>query len=120
MKPENGINNRWDLIEQATGVKDLKHKFNAYSWYNDCHLKISREEHWCGWWNDCFDFVTVFPKDNLGVKMMQTIRDLFTRNGYTVSDLINNGISIHYETMTAKESNDKATENLLSGGRMSD
>lgn len=120
MKPESGINNRWELLDRAVGVDGLRRRFNAYSWYNDDDLKISKDEHWCGFWNDCFDFVTVWPKTSAGMTIVRRIVEAFTDNGYTVESCVNNGVSIRYETMTAQESHDKARRNLLSGGRCSD
>ena len=120
MKSESGINNRWKLLEQAIGVDDLRHKFNAYGWYNGEHVRISRGEHWSGWWNDCFNFVTVFPNDYHGVVLKRRIAELFVENGYSVEDAISGGITIYYHTMTPEESHEKARQNLLNGGRMSD
>lgn len=120
MKPESGINNRWKLLESIVGVENLKSKFNAYGWYYNIHLKISKDEHWGGWWNDCFNFVDVFPKTDLGKELIQSITDVFTENGYTIQPIVNNGISIIYMTMTQQESHEKAKQNLLNGGRMSD
>lgn len=120
MKPESGIKGRWELLEEIIGIENLKHKFNAYGWYNGEHLRITKDEHWSGWWNDCFNFVTVFPKTYTGKRLVQRIGEAFTDNGYTVRACINQGISILYETMTAEESHKKAEQNLLSGGRMSD
>lgn len=120
MKSESGINNRWELLESVVGVSDLKRKFNAYGWYHDENLRISKDEHWSGWWNDCFNFVNIFPMSNLGVKMIVSIAKLFEKNGYSVEPIINGGASIHYRTMTSAESDEKAKQNLLNGGRMSD
>ena len=120
MKPESGIEHRWELLEQAIGVDDLRHKFNAYGWYNGEHLRITKDEHWSGWWNDCFNFVSIFPKTYHGKRMLQSVSEVFKGNGYMISPIINSGISITYETMTPQESHEKARQNLLNGGRMSD
>ena len=64
MKPESGIKNRWTLLEKAIGIVGIERKFDAYSWYNDSDLRISKSEHWCGFWNDCFDFVFVTVREN--------------------------------------------------------
>lgn len=120
MKSENGIKNRWKLLEETTNIIDIKHRFNAYSWYNDEHLRISREEYWCGWWNNVFNFVSVFPKDYHGKILIRAIRKSFADNGYTIKNICDNGISIMYMTMTKEESDEKARRNLLNGGRMSD
>lgn len=120
MKPESGISNRWQLLESVVGVGDLKWKFNAYGWYHDENFKISMDEYWCGWWNDIFNFVDVFPKTDRVAKMIESIARKFAEHGYTIQPTINNGISIVYETMTPEESDEKAKRNLLNGGRMSD
>lgn len=120
MRPESGINNRWALLEQATELSCLRQKFNAYGWYNGEHLRITKDEHWSGWWNDCFNFVSIFPTTYHGKRVLQSVGDVFARNGYTISPIINGGISITYETMTPQESHEKARQNLLNGGRMSD
>ena len=119
MKPESGISNRWELLESIVGV-DTKKKFNAYGWYNDNDIKMSKDEHWCGWWNDCFDFISIFPNSYLGKRMVDRIAELFAENGWSIKPIVNSGISLHYETMTRKESDDKALRNLLNSGRMSD
>ena len=120
MKPESGINNRWELLEQSIGIDDLMRKFNGYGWYNGEHVRISKDEHWSGWWNDCYNFVSIFPKTYCGKRMIQSISEAFAANGYKITPIINSGVSIIYETMTAQESHEKARQNLLSGGRMSD
>lgn len=120
MKSDSGINNRWELLESVVAVGDLRSKFNAYGWYNDTDVKISRDEHWCGWWNDCFNFISVFPNSYHGKRMIQSIAELFIGNGWSVEPIINNGISLCYKTMTQTESHEKAVRNLLNGGRMSD
>lgn len=120
MKPESGINNRWKLLEYAMGDDDLKYKFNAYGWYHDENFRISKNEHWSGCWNECFNFVDIFPTTCRGKTMLMLIAKRFEANGYTIRPIINNGISIVYQTMTQQESHEKAERNLLSGGRMSD
>lgn len=120
MKPESGINNRWKLLESATHIDDLRNKFDAYGWYNDEHLKMSKDEHWSGWWNDCFNFISIFPNTYHGKLMIRSISNVFAENGYTIRAIINNGIDIVYSTMTQQESHEKAKRNLLNGGRMSD
>ncbi len=120
MKSELGINNRWALLERVIGIDGLKGKFSPFGWYNDEHLKISKSEHWSGFWNDCFNFVSLFPNSHHGKMLLESISELFAENGYTISPIINGGISITYETMTPKESHEKARRNLLNGGRMSD
>lgn len=120
MKPESGIENRWELLESVVGVDNLKRKFNAYGWYHGEDFWISKDEHWCGWWNNVFNFVNVFPKTYRGSKIIETIARKFAEHGYTIQPIINNGISIVYETMTPEESDNKALRNLLNGGRMSD
>ena len=119
MKSSFGINTRWILLADAIG-KDIKNKFNAYSWYTDSNIKASKSEHWCGWWNDCFDFVTLWPLSAYGVGVVKKAAQIFEQNGYTVRPAISGGISISYETMTAEESHQKAYDNLMNGGRMSD
>ena len=120
MKPESGINNRWKLLEQAIGVDGLKYKFNGYGWYDGEHVRVSKSEHWSGWWNDCYNFVSIFPKTYHGKRMLQSVSEVFAGNGYTIEHIINGGISIIYKTMTPQESHEKALQNLLNGGRMSD
>lgn len=120
MKSESGINNRWELLEQAIGIDDLKHKFNGYGWYQGEHVRISKDEHWSGWWNDCYNFVCIFPETYHGKRMLQSVSEKFAENDYTITPIINSGISITYETMTPQESHEKARQNLLAGGRMSD
>lgn len=120
MKSENGIKNRWELLESVLGIADLKHKFNAYAWYVDENFRISKEEYWSGWWNDIYNFLTIYPKNYHGKLILQSVKEAFEKNGYTVTSAINNGISIMYATMTQKESDEKARRNLLNGGRMSD
>lgn len=119
MRSESGIKNRWELLESVL-KEDVKSKFNAYGWCDCCDVKLSRSEYWSGWWNDCFNFVTIFPKTRRGVLVVENIRKKFTQHGYNVSNVINRGISIEYLTMTAEESDAKAKRNLLNGGRMSD
>lgn len=119
MKSESGINNRWALLEQIVG-ENIKHKFSAYGWWHNEDLRISKDEHWSGWWNDCFEFVTVFPLTQNGKKIVAKMARLFTDHGYDVNRVINSGISVCYKTMTAEESYVKAKSNLLHGGRMSD
>lgn len=116
----NKIANRWELLEGVIGV-NLKNKFSAYGWWQDSDLKISKGEHWHGWWNECFDFVSIFPKSFDGRREIQEIADTFKANGWDIdTGLINGGISIHYCEMTAEESKQKAYNNLINGGRMSD
>lgn len=118
MKPENGINNRWKLFSEATGMQ--KPKFNAYGWYECRDLRISRNEYWSGWWNDCFNFITVYPKTCYGKTIVENVSRVFTEHGYAISSVVNRGISIAFKTMTEEESRRKAERNLLNGGRMSD
>ena len=119
MKSESGIKNRWQLLACALG-KDIKREFSAYGWYSDGDIRVSKSEHWRGWWNDCFEFVTIFPLSEQGKRTIKRVSNLFAEQGYTISPAISGGISISYETMTAQESHEKARENLLNGGRMSD
>jgi len=119
MKSESGISNRWALLETVIGIKNLKNKFNAYSWYNDNDWKISKSEHWCGWFNDNFDFVIIWAKSEKAKRMLDDIIKVFTDNEYDVG-LLGGGISIHYSTRTPQEVHEKAYNNLISGGRMSD
>ena len=120
MKRESGIVNRWNLLEQCIGIDDLEHRFSAYGWYENEHLRISKSEHWYGFWNDIFEFVTIFPKSYHGKRLLQSVSKVFAENEYTITPAINAGISIAYETMTPEESHEKARRNLLNGGRMSD
>ena len=120
MKPDSGINNRWKLLESVVGIEGIRDKFNAYGWYNDADLKITRDEHWYGWWNECFDFISIFPNSYRGKRTIQSVAEAFAKNGWTIEENINYGISIHYNTMTQEESHEKAVRNLLNGGRMSD
>lgn len=120
MRSENGIKNRWELLEQALGINELRDKFNAYRWYNDTHFHICKDDHWSGWWNDCYHFVTIFPETYHGKRVLQSVSEKFEENGYTILEAINGGISITYETMTQQESDEKAWRDLLNGGRMSD
>ena len=120
MKPESGINNRWKLLEYAIGDDDLKYKFNAYGWYQDENFRIYKDENWSGWWNECFNFVDIYPKTYHARVMLRLIAKRFEANGYTILPIINNGISIEYSTMTDAEVDEAVERNLLSGGRMSD
>lgn len=121
MKSENGIKNRWELLSEVLGNPNVKREFSAYGWYNDGHIRMSKSEHWHGWWNECFDFVSIFPTSVGGEKILQKAAEVFAKNGYTINTgLIDGGISISYNTMTAQESHEKAKRNLLNGGRMSD
>lgn len=115
------IKNRWELLESATEIKDIKNKFSAYGWYNGLDLKISKSENWHGWWNECFDFVSIFPRSFEGREKIQKIAEVFKANGWDINTgLINNGISLSYCEMTPEESHRKAYNNLINGGRMSD
>lgn len=121
MKSENGIKNRWELLSEVLGNPNVKRDFSAYGWYQDGRIKMSKNEHWSGWWNDCFDFVDMWATSAKGKQLLQKAVEVFAENGYTIkTGLINGGISISYETMTAQESHEKAKRNLLNGGRMSD
>ena len=120
MIADNAIQNRWELLESVLG-KNIKHSFSAYSWYEDADLRISKSEHWSGWWNSCFNFISVWSRSAKGDKLKQRIAEAFSANGYAVNTrLINGGIGISFNTMTAEESRAKAERNLLNGGRMSD
>lgn len=120
MKPESGINNRWKLLDGVLGIDCLKYKFDAYSWYQNQHVRISKNEYWSGWWNDCFNFVSIYPRTYHGKTMLKSVTEVFEKSGYTISPIVNGGISITYRTMTQQESDERAKRNLLSGGRMSD
>lgn len=120
MKSENGINNRWELLESVVRVPNIKSKFNAYQWYKGADFNMTKEEHWHGWWNECFDFVTVFPLTQKGKTIVQELRELFEKSGWEVHSVIQGGISLEYKTMTSEEVHTKAESNLRHGGRMSD
>ena len=120
MKEMSGISTRWELLSDAVG-KDIKNQFSAYSWYQDDDIRVSKSEHWHGWWNDCFDFVSIWAKSAKGKRIVENAEQIFSNHGYTIQHgLIDNGIGIVYETMTEEESRQKAHENLIHGGRMSD
>lgn len=112
--------NRYELLANIIGV-NIKSKFSAYGWWENADLKISKDDNWSGWWNECFNFISVFPKSNKGEKQIQKIVDDFIANGWEINTgLINKGISIYYNEMTPQESKEKAFKNLINGGRMSD
>lgn len=121
MLNENNINDRWTLLEEIIGIDKLKHKFDAYSRFTNEDWTIEKEEHWHGWWNENFDFVTIWAKSKDAKIKLQEIERVFAGRGWTIEDgIINGGICLTYKTMTAEESKKKAYDNLLNGGRMSD
>lgn len=120
MKSESGINNRWELLESIIHVPNLKSKFSAYHWYEDNDFRISKDEHWSGWFNDSFSFVSVWAKSAYGKRKLKEIEQKYRENGWSVDVLISNGIGLVYNTMTSEEIHAKAESNLLHGGRMSD
>lgn len=112
-------NNAWKLLSQVLGV-DIQRKFNAYGWYKDSDIKVSKDCHWSGWWNEYYDFITVFPKTGHGRDIIDEIESVFRDNGYDITYSYGGGINIGYSTMTKEESDNKEKRNLLNGGRMSD
>ena len=121
MKLKSGINNRWELLAEVVGNPNVKYEFSAYGWYTDGNIRMSKSEHWHGWWNDCFDFVDIWATSAKGKTILRKAAEVFLKHGYNIdTGLINGGISISYSTMTAEESHEKARRNLLNGGRMSD
>lgn len=121
MKSKRGIDNRWELLERVLDIPKIKNKFDGYGVYRDENFHINKNEHWCGWWNDCFCFVDIWAESDYGREKLKEIENVFAEYGYTFNrSLVNGGLGIKYETMTAEESDKKAESNLLHGGRMSD
>jgi hypothetical protein len=116
----NGINNRWELLSHVLDIPNIKYKFNVYGRYEDDDFSITKDEHWCGWWNECFCFVNIWPKSDYSKKKLLEVKDVFSEHGYTFTKLVSGGLGINFKTMTEEESNKKAESNLLRGGRMSD
>ena len=115
---ESEINKCWEMLEQATGISNIKNCFSAYGWFKTNEITISKDDHWYGWWNDCYSFVTIWTKDR---SLSAKIKKIFAEAGWTIDEgIINGGFSLSYKTMTPEESHKKAYSNLMSGGRMSD
>lgn len=112
--------NCWKEAERFLNIKNIRCAFSAYGWIDTADYKVSKEDHWSGWWNDYYNFVMVWPKTKTGKAGLERMRDAFISNGWDVRPCINGGYSFGYSTMTAEESRAKADRNLANGGRMSD
>lgn len=103
----------WDLL----GVKP---NFNAYGWMETPDLKISKNDYWSGWFNDCYNFVNIFPKTEHGLELLEKISRAYYNFGWNLGKLVNKGLGLTFSTMTKEEVDAKAHNNLVHGGRMSD
>lgn len=115
-----GISNRWSLLEQAVSIPDIKDKFSAYGWYQDNDIKISKNESYCGWHNEVFNFVSIWALSPLGRAKLVNAQNVFGANGYIFSTLIQGGIGIEYRFMSNDEVHKRLEQNFRNGGRMSD
>lgn len=103
----------WDYL----GVRP---SFNAYGWMETNDLKISKDDHWYGWFNDSYSYLTIFPKTMTGLTQIEDVRKIYLAMGWKVTKAINRGIGLSFDTMTPEEVDAKADSNLVHGGRMSD
>ena len=113
------------------GIKILKEmgvelgKTNAYHWGDSTTIEglhFSLQDYYSGWWNECYNFISFFPKNWKAKEWCDRILNKFNSlgNGWKAKRLINNGVGLEYCKMTEEESKKKALDNLMSGGRMSD
>lgn len=114
------VNESWRTLENIIGITELKRKFNAYGWYDDDVFRIGKRDHWHGWYNECYDLVSIWPVSREGKTKLNEVVKVFTDQGWNVTPIINGGISLSYSTMTTEEVDKRCYENLLAGGRMSD
>ena len=120
MSESQKINVGWETLNNIVGCK-VKQKFSAYGWYEDVDLRISKDDNWTGWWNECYCLASIWAKTGSGRTKLTMIKSKFEKLGWTVNTgLINGGISLSFNTMTKEESKQKAYNNLINGGRMSD
>ena len=114
------IKEGWETVERITGINDLKASFSPYGWYRDANFRIARNDCWTGWWNDCYMMVYIWALSEKGCRLLRELKEALTFNGWEAGALINGGISFELKTMTKEESEEKAYNNLINGGRMSD
>lgn len=112
------------LQELGIELKDT----DAYGWgkTNLDGLIYSYDNHYCGWWNECYNWITLQAKTIIRTETLDKIEKAFKNKRYWKVGGARNkygeyfSISLSYCEMTKEESHQKALDNLMNGGRMSD
>ncbi len=112
-------------ILQSIGV--TLGKTDAYHWGKTNNgLKFQEENYFSGWWNECYHYLSFQAGTEDDIQKIEKIENAFKGKQYWSCNGMRNKygqriiLCLTYCEMTQEESNKKALDNLMNGGRMSD